>query len=361
MYKLILYPVMVLAMLSCSKNTPTPTPEPGPNDPYFPPASGAWKTLSPDSLGWSSTAINDLYTYLDSKNTKAFLIIRDGRIVTEKYFGTFRQDSLWYWASAGKTMTAMLVGIAQQEGKLSLADKTSKHLGVGWTTLPREKEDLITIRHHLSMTTGLKPTAGDDDCTLPGCLSYKADAGTAWSYHNASYTLLESILTKATGKPFETYFNEKIRNRIGMNGSWQKITDYVNVYYSDARSMARYGILMLNNGKWGSNSIISDGGFFSQQVNSSQDLNLSYGYLTWLNGKASHRLPVVADVQPGAIAPNAPSDMYFAWGRNDQKIYVVPSKKLVIVRMGEGASNVPLGDATFDNELWGKLRNVFGY
>lgn len=359
MYKFLLYPMMVLTIMSCAKNTPEP--EPGPNDPYFPPTSGTWKTISPDSLGWSSSAINDLYTYLGTKNTKAFLIIRDGKIVTEKYFGSFKQDSIWYWASAAKTMTAVLVGIAEQEGKLSLSDKTSKYLGSGWSSLPKEKEDLITIRHHLSMTTGLKPSAEDDDCTLPSCLTYDSDAGTKWKYHNASYTLLESIIAKATGKSFEAYFQEKIRNRIGMTGTWNKITDYVNVYNSNARSMARFGILLLNNGKWGNSAILNNTGFFNQQTTSSQNLNLSYGYLTWLNGKASHMLPVVADVQPGAIAPNAPADMYFAWGRNDQKIYVVPSKKLVVVRMGEGASNVPLGDASFDNELWGKLRNVFGY
>lgn len=358
MHKFLLYPMMVLTILSCSKNTPEP--EPSPDAPYFPPASGTWKTLSPDSLGWSNTALTDLYSYLADKKTKAFLIIKDGRIVTEKYFGTFKQDSVWYWASAGKTIVASLVGIAQQEGKLSLSDKTSKYLGTGWTTLPSAKEDLITIRHHLTMSTGLRPTVDDDDCTLPSCLSYSADAGKVWRYHNASYSLLEPILAKATGKTFENYFQEKIGSKIGMSGYWTMVSNYVNVYYSDARTMGRFGILLLNNGKWAGAPIINDLTYFNQLKNTSQDLNLSYGYLTWLNGKATHMVPGMAEVQPGMIIPNAPSDMYYAWGRNDQKIYIVPSSKLIVIRMGEGVS-VDLGNSSFDNELWGKLRNVFGY
>jgi hypothetical protein len=59
------------------------------------------------------------------------------------------------------------------------------------------------------------------------------------------------------------------------------------------------------------------------------------------------------------MMPNAPADMYAALGKNDQKIYVVPSKKLVIIRMGESAGNVQLAVSSFDNELWGYLKLVF--
>ena len=257
-------------------------------------------------------------------------------------------------------MTSLLVGIAQNEGFLKITDQTSKYLGTGWTSLPKQKEDLITIKNHLSLTTGLKSSI-DDDCTLPACLEYNADAGTVWRYHNASYTLLEPIIANATGKSFETYFAEKIRDKIGMTGSWIKITDYLNVYFSDARSMARFGILMLNKGKWSGADIISDLNYFNQQINSSQNLNPAYGYLTWLNGKTSYMIPLSETVRPGAIVAAAPADMYYAWGRNDQKIYVVPSQKIIVIRIGDSASGSLQGDNAFDNELWGKLKNVIGY
>ena len=80
---------------------------------YFPPIGpGAWDTISPASLGWCPDRIDSLIDFVGSRNSKAFIILQDGKIVIEHYYGTFTQDSLWYWASAGKTLTAMLTGIA---------------------------------------------------------------------------------------------------------------------------------------------------------------------------------------------------------------------------------------------------------
>ncbi|WP_127129573.1 serine hydrolase domain-containing protein [Pseudoflavitalea rhizosphaerae] len=328
---------------------------------YFPTVSGTeWQTSSAASLKWDQPAIDELYTYLDAKNTKAFIVLKNGKIVLEKYFGSFTQNSDWYWASAGKTMTAFLTGIAQEEGLLRLSDKTSKYLGTGWTSLTTAEEDLITIRHQLTMTTGLDDGVAESDCTSPECLIRKADAGARWAYHNAPYTLMDKVIEAATGKTFQNYFQQKIRDRIGMKGIWLK-SGYNNVYGSDARSMARFGLLLLNKGKWGDVEILKDQEFFNAQINSSQQLNPSYGYLTWLNGKTKYMLPTLQVVFNGPLTPNAPSDMYCALGKNDQKIYVVPSQKLVVIRMGESAGNVQLAASSFDNELWGKLKSVIGF
>jgi CubicO group peptidase (beta-lactamase class C family) len=366
MKHLFLLTAFLFALLSCKKNEePEPQPPITPGIPtmYFPPVGSAtWETSSASSLGWNNTELNNLYTYLQSKGTKAFIILKDGKMVAERYFGTFTADSIWYWASAGKTMTAMLVGIAQQEGLLNINNKSSDYLGTGWTSLPLAKENLITVRHQLTMTTGLDNAVPDDDCTLPSCLQYKADAGTRWFYHNAPYTLLDKVVQAASGQTYNTYFQNKIRNRIGMNGLWFTTPGtYNNVYYSNARSMARFGLLMLNKGKWDGSTILADTNYFNAQVNTSQNLNLSYGYLTWLNGKATHMLPATSLVFNGMFAPNAPADMYSALGKNDQKIYVVPSQRLVVIRMGESAGNVLLAVSSFDNELWGKLKTVIGY
>ncbi len=348
-----------LGLLSCKKDEPTPGPADLPM--YFPPTTGTeWQSLTPASLGWNETLLNDLYPYLQSKNTKAFIILQNGRIVAEKYFGTFRSDSIWYWASAGKTMTAFLVGVAQQEGLLNINSRTSAYLGRGWTSLPVVKEDLITVRNQLTMTTGLDDGGADDDCTLPSCLTYKADAGNRWAYHNAPYTLLDKVVENATGQTYNAYFQQKIRNVIGMNGLWVR-NGYNNVYFSNARSMARFGLLMLNKGKWDQTRILTDSNYFNAQVNTSQSINPSYGYLTWLNGKSNFMAPIFQTVFPGMIVPNAPPDMYCALGKDDQKIYVVPSRKLVVIRMGESSGTPALALSGFDNELWGKLKLIMGY
>jgi CubicO group peptidase (beta-lactamase class C family) len=178
---------------------------------YSPPVNGSeWQTLSFNSLGWDSTKTDTLYKFLQANNTKAFLLLKNGKIVIEKYFDTFTRDSIWYWASAGKTLTSFLVGLAQQDGYLSINDSTSKYLG-RWTSAPLNKESLIKIKHQLSMTSGLNDNVPDPYCTLQSCLIYHSDAGTRWAYHNGPYTLLDSVIQKATGQNLNQYFINKLR------------------------------------------------------------------------------------------------------------------------------------------------------
>lgn len=321
---------------------------------YFPPLTGTeWQKKDPKDLGWCPDRIQDLENFLATRDTKGYIVLKDGQIVLEKYFGTFTKDSLWYWASAGKTMTAFLVGIAQAEGKLSIEEKSSKYLGKGWTSLTEDQENQILIRHQLTMTTGLDDAVDNKDCTLPACLKRKADPGTRWAYHNAPYTLLDKVVESAVGKSYNQYFQEKIRNKTGMNGLWIK-SGYNNVYVSNLRSMARFGLLLLNKGVWAGNAINPDSTWFGKQTQSSQPINPSYGYLTWLNGQVRYMLPESQLVFPGSMVSNAPDDMFAALGKNDQKIYVVPSQGLVVVRMGNDGG-LPAGVNSFDNQFWQKL------
>ncbi|MBS1747368.1 MAG: serine hydrolase [Bacteroidetes bacterium] len=356
--------VIIFFLVACSgnKNASTPLP-PSSYSLYFPPIDGSntWATIQPDSLGWDMPALNNLYDYLQSKDTKAFIILKNGKIAVEKYFGTFTSDSTWYWASAGKTLTAFLVGIAQEEGLIDINKTTSSYIGSGWSSEPADKENLITVKNQLTMTTGLDDGVADNYCTLPSCLKYIADAGTRWAYHTDPYTLLDSVIERTSGIDFNQYFQQKIRDRIGMKGLWFKIPHENNIYYSNARSMARFGLLMLNKGKWDTAPILSDTNYFNQQINTSQNLNESYGYLTWLNGKNSYMVPGSQLVLPGYLISNGPADMYAALGKNDQKIYVIPSMQLVVIRMGETAGGYNPAPSGFDNELWGKLKTVIGF
>ncbi|MCH2045319.1 MAG: beta-lactamase family protein, partial [Saprospiraceae bacterium] len=150
---------------------------------YFPPdaPSNDWETTAAEDLGWCTDSIQALYQYLDSENTRAFLVLKDGKIVLEQYFGTHTQDSIWVWFSAGKSLRAALVGIAQEEGLLNIQDKTSDYLGRGWTNMDSLREDSIKIWHQLTMTTGIDPNISFD-CTDPTCLEYAAPVGTQWVY-----------------------------------------------------------------------------------------------------------------------------------------------------------------------------------
>ena len=170
------------------------------------------------------------------------------------------------------------------------------------------------------------------------------------------YVKLQDVVSQATGKTWSEYFNLKLRDKIGMTGSWVQSGDN-SVYWSTTRSMARFGLLALNNGNWNGSQIINSN-YFNNATSTSQNINLSYGYLWWLNGKTSYHMPQSQLQFPGKLIPNAPDDMYCALGKNDQKIYVVPSRKIVIIRMGNAADNVNLALSDFDNVLWQKINVV---
>lgn len=324
---------------------------------YFPPINGnTWDTLSPSTLGWCQERIDSMYHYLEVNNTKAFILLKDGKIVLEKYFGTQTQNSPWYWASAGKSLTASLIGIAQQEHYLSIEEPSSKYLGTGWTSCDANQENKITIRHQLTMTTGLDDGVPDYTCTLDTCLVCLADAGTRWAYHNAPYTLLDSVIESATGSTLNAFLNQTIKRASGMSGMFIKL-DNNNVYYSTARSMARYGLLMLNKGKWADTPVLTDSAYFHQMTHSSQALNPSYGYLWWLNGQGAYMLPQSQYVFNGNLCPDAPDDMYAALGKNGQLLDIVPSKGIVFVRMGDAPDNLPV-PFLMNNVIWQYINNL---
>jgi CubicO group peptidase (beta-lactamase class C family) len=306
---------------------------------YFPPNVGdQWDTIHPQTLGWCQPKIDSLYAYLDTNNTKAFILLKDGKIVLEKYFGTHTATTPWYWASAGKTITSFMVGMAQQDGYLSISDTTSQYLGQGWTNTTPSQEEKITIRNQLTMTSGLDDAVLDPYCTLNTCLDYVADAGTRWAYHNGPYTLLDSVIEMATGQTLNAYTTQRLKIPTGMTGSFYTV-DYNHVFLSNARSMARFGLLIQNQGNWNGNQIMTDQTYFDDMVNTSQNLNLSYGYLWWLNGKSSFMVPQSQFVVPGSMNPNAPADMIAAMGKNGQFINVVPSQNMTWIRMGDAPDN----------------------
>lgn len=347
----------LLILLACS-NENNPEVTQAEESLYFPPiGENNWETKSLTSLGWNTQAVVPLLDYLQSKNTKSFIILVNGRIVLEQYFDGHTSSSLWYWASAGKTLTSTLTGIAQQEGYININNKVSQYLGVGWTAAPVAKENLITCKHLLNMTSGLDDSLGD--VVLPANLQYVADAGSRWAYHNV-YVKLQDVVSNATNTSWNNYFNIKLRNKIGMSttGLWNNTADGLRIYWSDTRSMARFGLLMYNHGKWQNETIVHES-FWSEAIHPSQNINLSYGYMWWLNGKPSYHLPQTQWQFTGSLIPTAPTDLYMALGKNDQKIYIVPSKKMVVIRMGNAADNVNAALSDFDAVLWQKINTLF--
>lgn len=344
--------VLLLVFASCGKDTTDP---PAAETMFFPSNTDtSWERKSISSLGWNTAAVQTLKDYLIQKNTKSFMVLVNGRIVMEEYFNGHTATATWPWNSAGKTLVSTATGIALQEGLLDINTKASQYLGAGWTVAPLAKENLITVRHLLTMTSGLNDSS---ELVIRANLKYMADAGTRWSYHNVFQKLMD-VVGAASGQTYENYFNAKLKNKLGMDGFWNYGLIFT-VYHSNTRSMARFGLMALNNGKWNNEQIINQA-FFNEAINTSQSINPSYGYLWWLNGKSGAMIPGGQTFYPGNLVPNAPADMYAAMGAEDQRIYVIPSKKMVVIRMGDASDpqNPSFAVSGFDNELWGKINGV---
>ena len=321
---------------------------------YFPPtASNEWETISPNDLNWNLNKLEELKVFLIDENTKSFMILVNGRVAVEEYYNEHTFSDTWQWNSAGKTLVTATTGIAQQNGLIDIDNKVSDYIGTEWTSTTAQQEDLITVKSLLSMTSGLND---EPQIVIKPNLTYLADAGNRWAYGNVFQRLM-NVVEDASEIEFENYFNNELRDKIGMEGFWNNGLIY-RIYHSNTRSMARFGLFASQNGSWDGDQIVNED-FFIESKTTSQNINPSYGYLWWLNGKSKYMLPSTQTEFIGELVPNAPIDMIAAMGKDEQRIYIVPSQELVIVRMGEATvSGDNFALSSFDNLFWEKFNEV---
>lgn len=329
--------------------------------PYFPPTEGVWETVAPAQAGWDAEKLAAALAFAGRRRSSGVVVLYRGRIMAEKYWradtapgakgkeytlrvkgsaahGGVIEDV----ASVQKSISAMLVGIAQHQGLLKLADTVDTYLGRGWSKATPEQEHAITIRHLLTMTSGLKED-----------LTFEAAAGTRWRYNSAAYARTVDVVAAAAKKSPNDLTREWLTSRVGMHDSkWEDrpgggAKGGVNPrgFATSARDLARFGLLILADGRWNGEPVIADRAYLRAALHPSQELNPSYGYLWWLNGQKEVARGAGRRVQ-GPLIPNAPPDLVAALGALDRKIYVVPSLELVVTRLGN------VGGAAFDNEFW---------
>jgi CubicO group peptidase (beta-lactamase class C family) len=164
-------------------------------------------------------------------------------------------------------------------------------------------------------------------------------------------------MENATGIGLNTFLFTRLTQPTGISGLYLQL-GFNNVFFSRARAMARFGLLMQGEGAWAGNPVLSDEDYFQSMITPSQTLNEAYGYLWWLNGSSTYLLPGVQFPFPGPAMPNVPLDTYAALGRDGQILNVSPSNGLVVVRMGASPGGVIAVPNLYNDEIWQYLNAV---
>lgn len=312
------------------------------------------------SAGYNTIQCPDSLDRLLTKlKTVAVVVIKNDSLLYEKYSGGYSDSSWSNSFSMAKSITSLLTGIAIREGKIRSVDEP-----VG-AYLPEFREGLgakLKIKDLLTMSSGsdwdeayanpLSITTesyyGSDLYQTATRVKIVAEPGTMHSYKSGDTELLGLVLRKATGRSLSAYASEKLWQPIGAEhpALWSTDRDNGNekafcCFNSNARDFARIGQLMLDSGRWKGNSII-DPVFYSQSVTACQIPDESrfpcdyYGYQWW--------------IRPGY------KGVFYARGILGQYIIIIPSRKVVIVRLGhKRASHFNNGAPAEVDELikWG--------
>jgi CubicO group peptidase (beta-lactamase class C family) len=305
-----------------------------------------WPTGDPAAHGFDVALLEEAAAYAESNESHCLLVVRDGELVFERYFGDATVTTPMKSWSVAKSHVSAIVGIALERGELgNLDDSIADYL----PALAGDPRAQVTLRHLLSMTAGLYDGVLSDMAGMFTAPDMSAHAlatelneppGTAWQYSNVAVQMFEPIF-RGLGWRADEYARRHLWEPIGMNASW--ITDssdnpalYMNVIAS-CRDHARFGYLMLRRGCWNGEQVVPQA-WIEEASQPSQAMNLGYGFYFW-RGAGDPTLDLV-DSTPlprGALHPGAPEDAFCAVGLGGQFIEVVPSLDLVVVRMGHAA------------------------
>lgn len=287
----------------------------------------------------------------DDRST-SLLVMQGGRILAERYAPDWPADRPRELASVAKSIVAVLIGMAIEDGFIAGLDQSAADFIPQWRDDARRA---ITLRHLMSMTSGLDDTGlalrgiTGDQFVINAAAPLRDPPGSRWAYNTAAYHLLFHVLVRATGEGVESHAQRKLLGPLGMeNTRWVTspgrgaVTNYYSAA-STARDLARFGALVLNGGRHEGRQLIG-ADFLQTLTTSSQTLNPSYGLLWWCN--AAPGFDATGRVA-GYRFPRSPRETVAALGAGGQAVLLVPSRALVVVRQG----GPPAAPAFFDDLL----------
>ncbi|NSW94273.1 MAG: serine hydrolase [Bacteroidales bacterium] len=270
------------------------------------------------------------------RGTFAVLVVYRNQIVAEKYRDDFKPETKFLSWSMAKSFTNAMAGLLVKEGRLDInAPLNLKE----WSGDDRKN---ITLNHLLTMTSGLEFNEAYSKLKLTDATTMLlkkgdmgdyaaskklvASPGTRWEYSSGTVNIIQDYIRSVIGNDddYLAYPAEALFNKTGMRSVvWEVDASGTFVgssyLYATMRDYARFGLLYLHNGNWLGEQLLPEG-WVDYTTTPAVGSDGGYGALFWLNKSGQF--------------PGIPSDMFYCDGYDGQRIFIIPSKELVIVRTG---------------------------
>ena len=308
--------------------------------------------------------MTQLLDYVRGQNTTGFLVIQGGKVLVEKnwpvpagdpafanftYGRTSDGALLEDVASQQKSFVSVLIAIAIDKGLIDVDKPVSDYISTSWSRATPEQEAKIRVVDVLTMSSGLDRKFG-----------YAVPAGTRFLYNTQVYAITKRIVAAAARAPLGAITRDWLTGPVGMTDTaWRNRPAALASVGNDTglvtspRDIAKFGLMILHGGvAENGKRVVSRRSLAAMFARS--PTNPAYGRLWWLNGSA-YTIGAHADRRKGPLVSAAPADMVAALGAFDRQLYIVPSRRLVVVRTGAAAS-----DKDFSQQLWLRLMKVVG-
>lgn len=281
-----------------------------------------------------------------NRRTRVILIVHDGRIIAEKYAPGFTSKTRQMGWSMTKSLTNAIIGLLVKDQKIAMND----HPPI--TTWQQDDRSEITLHHLMQASSGLewqeiysgpstattmlfkKRDAGNYAASFP----LKHPPGEVFYYSSGTTNILSSISRQLLGDgDYHSYPYQHLFYKIGMH-SLVIEPDPGGTFvgssfsYATARDWARFGLLYLNDGYWMNERILPEGWVEYTTTPAKGAKQGEYGAQFWLNAGNP------ADPSDRTF-PDVPADMFYCSGYEDQYVFIIPSKNLVVVRLGLTTGN----------------------
>ncbi len=309
-----------------------------PNNLPYPYGDGAQKDIIFNNINYPAleNAVNNAFDKEGEniKKTRTVLVIYKDQIIAEKYAPKFTKETKLLGWSMTKSITSALFGILEKQGKINV---NQQNLFKEWKNDERSK---ITLNNLLQMNSGLEwvedyNTMSDitkmlflenDMSQIQLLKPFVGKPNNSWNYSSGTTNLLSKYIRNQfkTHQAYLDFWYAALIDKIGMHSMIIETDlsgNYVGSSYGWAttRDWAKFGLLYLHKGNWNGVQLLNES-WINYTTTPTNGSNGAYGAQFWLNA--------------GGVYPNAPKDLYSCNGYQGQHIFIIPSKDLVIVRMG---------------------------